>query len=475
MARSPNDPADASSEPWAPVTPAAAPSDDPPWQTSEPGRAAVARGLAVVVVDRDRDGLALRDLLRLHGFRTRVCVGGTEAVRTVQQEEPALLILDCWSDPVDPFAVLGFVRTRPELARGCLVVRAPSLRPDSDPLVRTQGAAAVLDRDGVLDDLADWIAPPRTRPSALASFPPGHLVAPRDPGRAPFDRERDQGGHLGPGANIADRFVLERRLGAGGAAEVYLARDTELVQHVALKVLREASLGRVGAMRFRREVRVCRELQHPNIVRLYEFGSWRGLLYLTMEYVPGRTVRDLIERSPGGLPVSDVLSLARQATAGLVAVHSTGVAHRDIKPANLMILPSGVLKIMDFGLARGTPTGLDVSDDRLVVGTPHYLAPERLRGAPEPCLSGDVWSLGAVLYEALCGQPPFDAPDVGTLMKQIVRGDPVPLRSRRPEVPARVAHLVTSLLETDPAKRPADLAAVARQFGELHRSGEFRA
>ncbi len=440
-----------------------------PWFALHTGENQWERGLALVVVDRDRQGLEIRDYLRERGYRTVVRVGGAEALRAMAQEEPDLVVLDCWQRPLDPLSVLASLSDQPALRRLCLVVRAPSLTSASDPLVRRQGARAVLDRDRLLEDLASWIEHgPPTNPRVPSLSRTSTMDRAKSAER--LDTMLKGPVSLGPGLCIADRFVLERQLGSGSTASVFLARDTELVDCVAIKVMRESERIRSQALRFRREARVCRQLQHPNIVLLYEFGSWRGLLYLTMEYVPGRTVRHLIDTAPDGLPVARVLSIARQATAGLVAAHAAGIAHRDIKPGNLMELPSGALKIMDFGLARGAPTGLDGSDSRWVVGTPHYLAPERLKGAPEPCLSGDVWSLGAVLYEAACGRAPFEGKELDALLKDIMEARAVPLHERQPLLPRAAADTIMSLLEKKPSDRPSDLSAVARRFGQLHRA-----
>lgn len=436
------------------------------WFGSRPGQQRWHRGLALVVADRDRDGLNLRDFLRERGFRTIVCVGGREALDAIEQEEPDLVLLDCWRHALDPLSVLSALAARPRIRGRCLVVRAPDLLPDSDVLVRRAGAAEILGRADVAGELAAFLRDPTD--GGTPTEPEARVLERRPPRVTPEPAQRPV--VVAPGLCIADRFVLERELGRGATAWVYLARDTELMDTVAIKIMMDTSKVRSVALRFRREARVCRALQHPSIVRLYEFGSWRGLLYLTMEYVPGRTMRQLLERSATGLSLRTVLGVARQSAAALAVAHSAGVAHRDIKPGNLMLLPSGGVKVMDFGLAKGPTSGLEGSDSRWVVGTPHYLAPERLKGAPEPCLSGDVWSLGVSLYEGLTGEAPFDAGDLSTLLDSILKQPVRPPRELRADIPVPLQEMILSMLQRDPAKRPSDLSALSQTFGQLQLS-----
>ena len=235
-----------------------------------------------------------------------------------------------------------------------------------------------------------------------------------------------------------ERYRLDRPLGRGGMATVYLARDTELDRPVAVKVLDAADEGL--RERFVREARLAARLSHPNVVGVFDAGEDGGRPYIVMEHVEGETVAELLARR-GRLPPEEARGLAVQAARGLAHAHAAGLVHRDIKPQNLLLREDGTLKIADFGIARATED-TSLTQPGTVLGTAAYLAPEQARGERATPAS-DVYSLGAVLYELLTGKPPAETP--------------APVRELAPEVPRELEDVVMRSLARNPSYRPADL------------------
>lgn len=421
-------------------------SGDTPWYPSHPGATGQFRGLAMIVGDSDLAALRYRDNLRALGFRTTVRIGGTDAMRGLRQEPPVVLVLDCWAGAADPFDLLEIVDRGPGGPR-TFVTEPQGAGQRLRQQLHAAGAAVVLRRDRAAEELAMALS----ESVAQISDPEGSVPPP-----------------LEAGLCIADRFVLRRELGRGAMATVFAARDTELAEEVALKLLHADPAVCEPGLRFRREVRLSRRLNHPNIVRLLEFGTWCGLLYLTMELVPGRTLREIL-RERGRLPGSLALGVVAQAAAGLSVAHAHGVVHRDIKPGNLMLRRDGRLQVVDFGLANALGDDLDATDQGLIVGSAAYLAPERLKSSSTAAFGGDVWSLGVVLYELLSGRLPFSGSSFGSLAGRILNQEPSPLRDRRPGLPLGVYLLVDQLLLKDPRRRPSDLAALSLTLRTLQR------
>jgi eukaryotic-like serine/threonine-protein kinase len=262
------------------------------------------------------------------------------------------------------------------------------------------------------------------------------------------------------------RYVIKRKLGSGGMADVYLAEDQELGRRVALKLLddRHAS-DEQFVERFRREAQSAAGLNHPNIVSIFDRGRAEGTYYIAMEYLDGRTLKELLVRN-GPTPVPIAIDYARQILSALAFAHRNGIVHRDIKPHNIVVGGDGRLKVTDFGIARsGTSQMTEVGS---IVGTAQYLSPEQARGAPVDPRS-DLYSLGVVLYEMLTGKVPFtgDTP-VEIAMKHLSQV-PKPPSEWRPQVPHDLDAVVMRALAKDPEQRygsaeemDADLARVAR-------------
>ncbi len=207
---------------------------------------------------------------------------------------------------------------------------------------------------------------------------------------------------------LTGRYAFERELGRGGMATVYLARDLKHDRPVALKVLHPEFAVTLGPERFRREIRLVARLQHPHIVTVLDSGEAAGRLWFTMPFVEGESLRDRLRREKQ-LPVEDALRIAREAAGALDYAHGQGVIHRDVKPENIL-LSAGHALVADFGIARVLQSGETLTEPGVVVGTPAYMSPEQAAGEPELDARTDVYSLGAVLYEMLGGEPPFTGP-----------------------------------------------------------------
>jgi eukaryotic-like serine/threonine-protein kinase len=252
---------------------------------------------------------------------------------------------------------------------------------------------------------------------------------------------------------LGDRYALERELGQGGMATVYLARDLKHERRVAVKVLRPELSASLGADRFLREIRLAATLQHPNILGLYDSGEASGLLYYVMPFIEGESLRDRLNREQQ-LPLHDALQITREAAEALAYAHERGIIHRDIKPENIL-LQQGHALVADFGIARAVSQagGEKLTQTGMAVGTPHYMSPEQSLGSEHVDARSDVYSLGCVLYELLIGEPPFQGPNAMAILARHAM-EPVPsLQVVRQSVPDEVEDVVMQSLEKTPADR----------------------
>ena len=253
------------------------------------------------------------------------------------------------------------------------------------------------------------------------------------------------------GRVFSNRYEIQRELAQGGMAEVYLARDQLLSRPVALKALfpeyaREPSF----VERFRREAQAAANLNHPNIVAIYDWGQEAGTYFIVMEYVEGRSLRDLI-RNEAPVDPNQAAEIAAEMAAALAFAHANGVVHRDVKPGNVLLTRNGTVKVTDFGIARaGTSDGLTQTGS--VMGTATYFSPEQAQGVAVDGRS-DVYSLGVVLYEMVTGIAPFSGDSPVSVAYKHVREEPVPPAQRNPEVPADLYQIIMTALTKDPAQR----------------------
>jgi eukaryotic-like serine/threonine-protein kinase len=262
------------------------------------------------------------------------------------------------------------------------------------------------------------------------------------------------------------RYRIMRKLGSGGMANVYLAEDQELGRRVAIKILNDRHAGDEQFIeRFRREAKNAAGLSHPNIVSIYDRGEAEGTYYIAMEYLDGRSLKELI-LSRGPAPVSVAVDYARQMLGALRFAHRNGIIHRDIKPHNVLVDAEGHLKVTDFGIARAGAS--QMTEEGSIIGTAQYLSPEQARGTQVDQTS-DLYSLGIVLYEMLTGQVPFTGDTPVEIAMKHLSATPPPLRAKRPDIPESLEMVVMRALAKDPAQRyqsaeemDADLERVAR-------------
>ncbi len=268
-------------------------------------------------------------------------------------------------------------------------------------------------------------------------------------------------------AALTDRYRLERELGQGGMATVYLAEDLRHHRKVAVKVLRPELAAALGPERFLREIETTANLRHPHILPLYDSGEGAGFLFYVMPFVEGESLRDRLQREKQ-LPIEDALQIAREVADALSYAHSRGVIHRDIKPENIL-LEAGHAMVADFGIARAISAagGDRLTETGLAIGTVQYMSPEQAAGEKDLDGRSDLYALGCVLYEMLAGQPPFTGATMESLVYQHLTVEPRAITQLRPAVPAEVAAALQRAL----AKTPADRFNPVAQFSDALRPG----
>jgi serine/threonine protein kinase/tetratricopeptide (TPR) repeat protein len=264
-------------------------------------------------------------------------------------------------------------------------------------------------------------------------------------------------------AAFASQYTIERELGRGGMATVYLANDFKHHRRVALKVLRPELTMALGADRFLREIEITAQFAHPHILPVFDSGEAGGFLYYVMPYVAGESLRSRLARE-GQLPVDVAVQIAGEVANALAYAHAQGIVHRDIKPENIMLV-EGHAVVADFGIARAISAATGVSTERttgtgLVLGTPMYMSPEQASGQLRLDGRSDIYSLGCVLYEMLAGEPPFNAATPQAIAARHAYDTPTPLKIRRPGLSAQLDQLVTRAMQ----KLPADRFASAAEF-----------
>jgi len=270
---------------------------------------------------------------------------------------------------------------------------------------------------------------------------------------------------------LGDRYDLERQVGEGGMATVYRAKDLKHERTVAIKVLRPELSASLGADRFLREIRVAANLQHPNILGLYDSGEAESLLYYVMPFIEGESLRDRLNKEQQ-LPIHDALQIVREAAEALQYAHERGIVHRDIKPENILLLGGHAL-VADFGIARAVS---QASEDKLTqtgmaIGTPHYMSPEQSLGSEHVDARSDIYSLGCVLYEVLIGQPPFTGPNSMAILARHSMEVVPSLQVVRSSIPDEVEDAVMQALE----KTQADRFQTMKEFAERLSEAEAEA
>lgn len=278
-------------------------------------------------------------------------------------------------------------------------------------------------------------------------------------------------GVLEPGRMIG-RYRILRVLGSGAMGDVYLAEDPQIERQLAIKTVRVAD-GKPEDVedrkrRLLREAKAAGKLIHPHVVTLFDAGEGDGVLYLAFEYVAGSDLAKRMEAEPP-LTLAEVLRIVRESADALDAAHHQGIVHRDVKPANIMLDLRGRVKVADFGIAKVVGQGTELTMTGSVVGSPHYLSPEQVRGEE---LDGrtDIFSLGVVLYELLGHRRPFAGETLTTLVYQILHQEPAPIASLRPDLAPRLEQLLRRMLAKDREQRFPDAASVVAEITALERS-----
>jgi len=266
---------------------------------------------------------------------------------------------------------------------------------------------------------------------------------------------------------LADRYLIERELGAGGMALVYLATDLKHDRKVALKVLRPELAAVIGAERFLQEIKVTANLQHPHILPLHDSGAAGSFLYYVMPFVEGETLRTRIDREKQ-LDVEEAVEITRSVAAALDYAHRHGVIHRDIKPENVLV-HDGQALVADFGIALAVSHagGNRLTETGLSIGTPHYMSPEQAMGDRELDARSDVYSLGAMLYEMLAGDPPYTGSTAQAIVAKVITEKAPPVTTARDTVPSHVAAAITKALNKLPADRFKSAADFAEALGDV--------
>jgi eukaryotic-like serine/threonine-protein kinase len=270
-----------------------------------------------------------------------------------------------------------------------------------------------------------------------------------------------------PFAVLADRYAVERELGQGGMATVYLAEERKHGRKVAIKVLRPELTASVDANRFSREIQIVARLSHPHIVPLIDSGESEGVLYYVSAYVPGGSLRDRLEQQ-GPLPIADVLRIANEIGSALAYAHRNDFVHRDVKPENILFA-EGLAVLADFGIATACcePGSEPITASGIAIGTPAYMSPEQASGESNLGPRSDVYSFACVVYEMLAGRPPFQGTSLRATMIQHLTVTPPPLRGVRPDVPPAVETAIARAMAKDPNDRFASITDFVAALGAI--------
>ena len=256
------------------------------------------------------------------------------------------------------------------------------------------------------------------------------------------------------GQKINDRYEIIKSIGEGGMANVYLAYDTILDRRVAIKVLRgDLSGDEKFVRRFQREALSASSLSHPNIVEMYDVGEDNGLYYIVMEYIEGKTLKQLIKKR-GSLTLSEAIDIMLQLTDGISHAHDSYIIHRDLKPQNIMIREDGSIKITDFGIAMAL-NSTQLTQTNSVMGSVHYLPPEQASGKGSTIRS-DIYSMGILFYELLTGQLPFKGDNAVEIALKQMRDDIPSIRKKNPAIPQSVENVILKATAKNPKNRYAD-------------------
>jgi serine/threonine protein kinase len=310
--------------------------------------------------------------------------------------------------------------------------------------------------DPPLPDLPDLPDLPPLPPSSGGASPPPatrHVLIP--------SRPVAEGSSLATGIVVNDRYRLEKKIGQGGMGAVWQAHDIELDEPVAIKFLTAGAIDEETLGRFKQEVSLSRQFSHPNVIRMHDLGTYGESKFITMELLQGQDLGALLRQGP--LPIARGIELLIQACQALQVVHNHGVVHRDVKPDNFFLTDDGVLKVMDFGIAKRTKAGKGLTQAGTMAGTPHYVAPEQTSDFGGVTHLADIYALGCIGYKMFTGKVPFDGEDVMPVLLAHVSQEPAPPRKLNPALPEDLEAVLLQLL----AKRPEDRVQSCRDLAVL--------
>jgi tetratricopeptide (TPR) repeat protein len=329
-------------------------------------------------------------------------------------------------------------------------MRKPKTLLDLGDLPGLEGDATVMQHDP--ETVGKASLPPRERIEAL--------------GEAEVLVEKERADEFAPGATIAGRYRLEKKIGQGGMAAVFKAFDLELEENIALKVFGAEKTSEVLVARFKQELKLSRQLLHPNIIRLYDIGVHQGHRYISMELLVGESLKERLHEQRLGLETA--LDYLVQACQGLQSAHDAGVVHRDVKPDNFFITDRGVLKVMDFGIAKQyAAPGVTVAGS--IAGTPLYMSPEQISNFGTVSHLTDLYALGVCAYEMFTGSVPFNHQELVPLLMMHVSEPPEPPRKRNPQLPLELEAAVLKLLEKDPSRRYQSCRDLAQELSAIRK------
>ena len=255
------------------------------------------------------------------------------------------------------------------------------------------------------------------------------------------------------GETLDGRYYLEKLIGVGGMAVVFRAKDTLTNNNtVAIKMLKdEVACDRTTLKRFKNEFKVENDIKHTNIVDMYEFSTKGERKYIVMEYVSGITLKKYLKVKGGPLDIKEIMSYTIQTLKALKAAHDGGVIHRDVKPQNIMVLRNGLIKVMDFGIAK-LPNAETVTMTDKAIGTVYYMSPEQASAKPIDCRS-DLYSLGAMIYELATGKLPFDGESPVSIAVMQINNEPTPPREINPDIPVGLEQIILCAMSKKPSER----------------------
>jgi CheY-like chemotaxis protein/tRNA A-37 threonylcarbamoyl transferase component Bud32 len=430
------------------------------------GRRRADRG-RVLVVDPDagaRNLLALR--LRNEGYEVRALGDGRTALEEIRRDPPALVLSEAVLPRLDGFALLDaivrdggggvpfvFVSTRSD----AMSVNKGLLLGAADFLGKPVNVEVLLTKVHRLLALADG-----GEASARFSLSDFAVAGTDDLPLVSYEQ-------LAPGTAILGRFRLAKALGEGGMGKVFRARDERLDEDVVVKVMKpQLSHDPAVLERFKREIRLARRITHPRVVRIFDFWEAGPLKFLTMEFLEGNNLRVELQRR-GAFPVPVALRVAEELLDALAAAHAVGVVHRDVKPHNVLMLPSGHVKVLDFGIAQALEAsegGEIAIGAGVAAGTYEYMSPEQVVGEPLDPRS-DLYSAGLVLYELLAGEAAFRGTDRVAVAQMRLTRAPRPPSAVNPRVPPEVEGFVMRLVAREPDERPASARAALETLARL--------